>query len=289
MAGRVPALNAVVAPRSVHGVTLDRVTLSAPAVFAVATLFVSRLAINARTPVPFDLVAVQDLLVPVTALACAGSLIAIAVLDAGGYETVGLAFVGVFGVTGTIARPASVPAVVALVAGSGVAAGARLYAERTFPIGPAVVTGVLLGGLTASLGSSLGIAAATTRSLGTQLTLLGVAGTPIFLVRGRTDYLAGAVAAGLLVALGIVAPFLLGATGLVAGGIVGASLPLMALSVGGLTVTASAALRTRQHAATLGAGLLLFAGVPATLPRAVAVVLALVLLVETATGGARDA
>ncbi|WP_181687004.1 hypothetical protein [Halorhabdus salina] len=288
MSGRVAALDVVDTPRSVRGVTLDRVTLSAPAVLAAATLFVSRLAINARTVVPFDLVALQEFLVPLTALACAGSLIAMAAVGADGYETVGLTFVGVFGVAGTIARPAYVPAVVAIIAGTSVAAGAGLIAERNLRIGPAIVTSVLLGGLAASLGSSLGIAAVTTRSLGTQLTLLGVAGTPIFLARGRADYLAGVVAAGLLVALGIVAPFLLGATGLVAGGIVGASLPLMALAVGGLTITASAALRTHRHAATLGAGLLLFAGVPATLPRALAVVLALVLLVETATGGARD-
>jgi hypothetical protein len=262
---------------------------STPAVLAAATLFVSRLAINARADVPLDLVAIQRFLVPVTALACAGSLIAMAVVGVDGYETVGLAFVGVFGVVGTIARPAYVPAVVAILAGTGVAAGTRLVGPGDVRVGPAVVTGVLIGGLAASLAGTLGVASAALRSLGTQLTLVGGAGTPIFLARGRADYLAGALAAGLLVALGIVAPFLLGATGLVAGAIVGASLPLMALSVGGLTVTASAALRTRQHAATLGAGLLLFAGVPATLPRALALVLAVVLLVETASGGVADA
>ena len=290
MSGRVTALAAVEIPRTGHRVdTVDRATLAVPAVLAAAALFVSRLAINARATIPVDLVAFQAFLVPVTALACGGSLVAMAVFGADSYETIGLTFIGVFGVAGTIARPAYVPAVVAIVAGTGVVVGAQLRLDRERRLGPGIVAVLLVGGLATSLAGSLGIASASLRSLGTQLTLLGVAGTPLFLARGRIDYLAGAVAGGLLVVLGLVAPFLLGATGLVAGAIVGASLPLMALAVSGLTVTASAALRTRRHAATFGAGLLLFAGVPATVPRALALTLAVVLLVETAVGGVADA
>jgi len=289
MSGRVVADELARIPTTARGVgRMDRTVLAVPAVLVAGALFVSRLAINARSGSPIDLVAFQKLLVPLTALACAGSLLAVAISHGESYETVGLAFVGVFGVAGTIARPAYLPTIVAIMAGTALATGGRLFNEP-IRIGPVVVGGLLISGLAVSLAGTFGFASAATRSLGTQLTLIGVAGTPIFLVRDRADYLVGALGTGLLVAVGLVGPFVLGATGLVAGGIVGASLPLMALAVGGLTTTASAALRTHQHAAALGAGLLLFAGIPATLPRALAFVLAVVLLVETTTGGAGDA
>jgi len=291
MSGRVAALAPVSVPGVVRGIgggRIDREALATPAVLAAATLFGVRLAINARAPVPFDPVALLEWLVPLTALGCAGSLLAIAVLDGESYETVGLVFVGVFGIVGTIARPAYVPAVVAIVAGTALATGDRLLAGTDRRLGPAFVTSLLVCGLAVSLIGSLGVEPATTRPIGSQVTLLGIAGTPVFLARGRADWLFGALGAGLLVALGVFAPFLLGATGLVAGGIVGASTPVMALAVGGLTTTASAALRTRRHAAALGAALLLFAGVPATLPRALAVVLAVVLFLGPHSGGVGD-
>jgi hypothetical protein len=290
MSGRVAALDTVGVPTIVRDVdAIDRPVLAAPAVLAAAALFVTRLAINARAAVPIDLVSLQEWLVPLTALVCAGSLLAIAVLHGTTVETVGLTFVGVFGVAGTIARPAFVPAIVAIVAGAAIALGDRLWTGDGPRLGPVLVSGLLIGGLAASLAGALGFESAAARSLGSQLTLLGIAGTPVFLARGRFDWLAGAVGAGLLVALGVLAPFLLGATGLVAGAIVGASVPVMALAVGGVTTTASAALRTRNHAAAMGAGLLLFAGIPATIPRALAFVLALALLVGPSLGGAEHA
>ena len=268
---------------------VDRDVLAAPAVFAAATLFCVRIAINAGVVVPVDLVVLQEWLVPLSAVGCAGSLLAIAVLDSDGYETIGLAFVGVFGVVGTAARPAYAPVVVAITVGTALATGSRLRTGDELRLGPIFVTGLLIGGLAVSLAGTFGIEPTTTRTLGTQLTLLGIAGTPAFLARGRADWLLGALGAGLLVALGVIAPFLLGATGLVAGGIVGASVPVMALSVGGLTMTASAALRSRHHAVALGAGLLLFAGIPATIPRALALALAVTLLVESSSGGEEHA
>ncbi|WP_136688073.1 hypothetical protein [Halorhabdus amylolytica] len=292
MSGRVAALDSLGVPttlRETESNGMDREVLATPAVLATATLFGVRIAINARGAIPIDLVALQEWLVPLTALVCAGSLLAIAVLDGEGHETVGLAFVGVFGMAGTIARPAYVPAVVAIVAGTALATGDRLLAVRDRRLGPTLVASLLVCGLTASLIGTFGIEPATTRSVGSQLTLLGIAGTPVFLARGRADWLFGALGAGLLVALGVIAPFLLGATGLVAGAIVGASVPVMALAVGGLTTTASAALRRRHHAAALGTGLLLFAGIPATVPRALALVLALALLVGALPGGVIDA
>jgi len=292
MSGRVAAFDAVGMPTTLGGIEvaeLDREVLAAPAVLAVATLFGVRIAINARAAVPIDLVVLQKWLVPLTALVCAGSLLAIAVLGGERYETVGLAFVGVFGVAGTIARPAYTPAVVAIVVGTALATGDRMNTDEEPRIGPAVVASLLVCGLAASLLGTFGVEPATTRSIGSQLTLLGIAGTPVFLARNRADWLFGALGAGLLVALGVIAPFLLGATGLVAGAIVGASVPIMALAVGGLTTTASAALRTGHHAAALGAGLLLFAGIPATIPRALAFVLAVVLLVGSLPGGVTDA
>ncbi|WEL21424.1 hypothetical protein [Halorhabdus sp. BNX81] len=290
MSGRVATLGANGA-KTLNGDWLDdidREVLALPAVIAAGTLFVSRVAINARAEVPIDLVALQEWLVPLTAMACAGSLLAIAVVHGKPFEMLGLAFVGVFGVAGSVARPAYTPTVVAIVVGTPIALGDRLRTDEGVRVGPALVTGVLLSGLVASLAGTLGVDVALSRSLGSQLTLVGVAGTPVFLARGRGDWLVGAVGAGLLVALGVFTPFLLGATGLVAGAVVGATVPVMALAVGGLTTTASAALRTRHRPALLGAGLLLFAGIPATVPRALPFILALTLLVGSVPGGVGD-
>ncbi|WP_135661924.1 phosphate ABC transporter permease [Halorhabdus rudnickae] len=291
MSGRVAPLGSIGIPTTVRGINItdvDRDVLATPATLTAVALLGVRLAINARVTAPLDLVGLQTALVPLATLVCAGSVLAIAVLDGEGYETVGLAFVGVFGVIGTIARPAYTPAVVAIIAGTALATGSQLNAEVDRRIGPSLVAFVLVCGLATSLIGTFGVEPATTRSIGSQLTLLGIAGTPIFLSRGHVDWLFGALGAGLLIALGVIAPFLLGATGLVAGGIVGASVPVMALAVGGLTTTASAALRRRHDGAVLGAGLLLFAGIPATIPRALALVLALTLLVGSRPGGVID-
>ncbi|MFB6162264.1 MAG: hypothetical protein ABEJ86_02330 [Halococcoides sp.] len=267
----------------IESADIDRAVLALPATILAALLFGSRLAINARVSMPIDPVGLQDSLVTITALACAGSILAIAVLHGRGVETVGLSVVGVFGVLGVIARPATAPAAVAIVAGSTLAIGAKLSGERA--LGATLVAGLLIGGLAGSLAGVVGFESATTRPIGSQIALLGAAGTPAVLARGRLDWTLGAIGAGLLVVVAAIAPFVLGATGLVAGAIVGASVPVMALALGGVTTTASAALRTEAYPAALGAGLLLFAGVPATIPRALAVVLAMVVLIGPRADG----
>ncbi|MFB6128971.1 MAG: phosphate ABC transporter permease [Halorhabdus sp.] len=263
---------------------VDRSTLAAPAVLAVGLLFASRLAINARASVPIDLVALQELLVPVSALVTAGSLAAIAMTTPRRDEAVGLAFVAAFGAVGTLADAAVTPAAVALVGGSGLALVGQVQAGHR---GRLAVGVLLVAGLAASFTAAIGLVPTAVRPLGTQLALLGIAGTPLSIAQSRVDWGAGVAASAALVALAIVGPFVLGATALVAGGIVGASLPIMALAVGGLTTTASAAIRTRRHPQALGAGLLLFAGVPGTLPRALGFVLAIALLTAPAGGVAR--
>jgi hypothetical protein len=114
--------------------------------------------------------------------------------------------------------------------------------------------------------------------------MLGAAATPALLSHGHRDWAFGGLVAGLLVAVGVVAPFVTGAVSLIGGGIVAVRLPVIAAGLAGLVTTASAGLRTRRTPAVLGAALLLVAGVPGTVPRAMAAVLGLLVLIEPRGG-----
>jgi alanine dehydrogenase len=118
--------------------------------------------------------------------------------------------------------------------------------------------------------------------------MLGAAGTPALLAHGRGDWVLGGLAAGLLVAAGVSAPFLTAAVALVGGGVVGTNLLVMAVGFCGLVTTASATARTRRLPAFCGVALLVVAGVPATLPRALAAVVGLLLILSAHRPSAPD-
>lgn len=199
-------------------------------------------------------------------------------------ERIGLAFVGVFGLLAAIVPTATTPAVVAVVAGGSLAVSRRWrQVDRSLDWHALPVVALVLA-VAVSLAAGIGVASATLWPIGTNLALLGAAATPALLGHGRTDWAFGGLVAAVLVAIGLSAPFVTGAVTLIGGGVVGASLLVLAVGLAGLTTTASAAARTRHWHALLGAGLLLAAGVPASLPRALAVVLGVLLLVERRGG-----
>lgn len=260
-----------------------RLTAGVVALVAAGSLLAARVALNARLYPP-----VADSMATIQVVATVGpalAALAMATVTLDSVERVGLAFVGAFGLLLTVTPAVAVPATVAVSGGGALAIGRRwqrLDRSRDWHLVPVAL---VLGGVTVSLIGSLGIAPGTLWPIGSHLALLGLAGTPAILGHGRRDWAFGGLVAALLVAVGSAAPFLTGAVMLIGGGIVGASLVVLAVGICGLVTTASAALRQRHWTALVGAGLLLAGGVPVTIPRAMAVVLGVCLLVETRSGG----
>lgn len=195
---------------------------------------------------------------------------------------VALAFAGVFGLLSAVATPATVPASVAVVGGTALVVAS--YGERTasadgvarMTVGIAFLTGVGL-----SMAGGLGLEPATTRRLGSTVALLAIAGSPVFVEWDRRTVLVGILAGAAVAGTGFAAPFVTGAASLVGGAIIGVSLPVMVLAViGGGTVVATGVDR-RSLPTVIGGLLVLTAGVPATVPRGLALLVGLTLLLRT--------
>ncbi|MDY7082941.1 MAG: hypothetical protein SXQ77_11200, partial [Halobacteria archaeon] len=199
------------------------------------------------------------------------------------YERAGLLLVGIFGALAAVSSPPLiVVAVGGTVVGGFVAVGANirrdLYSRR-------LVAAVVLAGVAVSLAGSLGYEASLLRRVGTDLALLGVFLSPIFVVGVEPEEgitrpaLVGITAAVLVFYAGLKSPFVMRAVVLVGGGVIGAS--LIAVFVAGGVTTVTAGIRNRNFDAAVGGGLLLLAGVPSTVTRALSVVLGLVLLAKS--------
>ncbi|WP_380680421.1 hypothetical protein [Salinigranum sp. GCM10025319] len=266
--------------------------LAAAPVVAVALLRVAR---NAPGTLPS---AVGNAYGVVVAAAWLGPAVAALVLAATAVERaerVGLAFVGAFGLVGGVTPVASLPAASAVVGGGALAVAARLRACRASPRARWVTaaSAVIVAALACSLAGSLGIAPATLRPIGSRLALVGLATTPAF-VRPRWP----AVGLGVLTALAVLAiggglPFVTGAVLLVGGAVVDTSLVFVAGAAAGSVATLVAAARRRDVTRALGVATLAAGGVPATIPRALAAVVGLSLLVgvgraHIATDGRSD-
>lgn len=257
------------------------------AIAAAVTLgvsFVARIFVNAPVTVPGNLVVGGPGMGvapgPLTALATgvAGvAAIAIALTDPEPVAVTGLLFVGVFGLLALVSRSAALSASVAVVAGTGAVVGSRRRQLRRTRLVP---TAVLLAGLALALGSEFwGLTAI--RPLSSAVSLIGIAALPLFAATDPEALLGGVLAFAGVLAVGLSLPFVTGAVTLVGGGVVGTSLPVVALAVAGAVTTASAAGRQGRWTLLAGAGLLAFAGVPATLPRAVPFALGLAVLTTT--------
>lgn len=195
---------------------------------------------------------------------------------------VALTFVGVFGLLSAISSQAVWPASVAIVVGTGlvVATNARRPLSPD-EIAETLVGVVFVGGVALSMAGGLGFEPATTRPLGSTVGLLAIAGAPVFVEWRWGTAFVGVLAGVAVFAFGLAAPFVTGAASLVGGAIVGSSLPVLALAVvGGVTVVATGVDRRSLETATAGL-LLLTAGIPATVPRGLALLVGLALLLRT--------
>jgi hypothetical protein len=257
---------------------------------ALATLY--RVVHNAPGTLPTDAVALATSALPVAIVGPAAAALLLAVTDPRPLVRVGLVFAGCFGVLAALSTAAWLPAAVGVTAGGGVVFAA--HAGRASPprrLRTTTVVGVLVAAVCVSLAATAGVDPGTLRPLGSAVALAGVALTPLVVGYGRLGVLAGALAGLLTFGAATSAPYVVGAVLLVGGGVVSTPLGLVVLAAaGGVTALVTAADRG-QGGVALGSGLLLVAGVPATLLGALAVVVAVAFLAapvepaETAAGG----
>ncbi|MFW5924419.1 MAG: hypothetical protein ACOCSP_02330 [archaeon] len=254
------------------------------ALLPTAAILLVRVGINAPLTPDLPYSAVYDPIATLAVLGPAFGALLLSVTTRDDVWRATLAFVGVFGVLSVVATPAVVPASVALVIATGILVGG--HADRPFSadeIAETLVGVLFFAGLTLSIAGGLGIEPATTRRLGSVAGLLAIAGAPVFVEWRYRTVLVGVVAGGAFAAFGLAAPFVTGAASLVAGGIVGASLSILVVAVvGGVTLVATGVDRGSYEPVVAGL-LLLSAGVPATVPRGLAVVIALTLLLHPGT------
>ncbi|RLM95758.1 phosphate ABC transporter permease [Haloarcula sp. Atlit-7R] len=239
------------------------------AAVAVAARYLAVLFVNAPGyGVP---VAPGPLTVASTAVVAAAA-VTVAVTDADPAAGVGLLFVGVFGLLSLVSSAVALPAAAAVVLGT--ATVAAVSGRRLDPVS-AAATALLVAALSVGLASGVG-GWTGLRPAASTAALLGVAATPAF---AATDWrslstadwgaiLGGVAAFAVVLAVGRAVPFVTGAVTLTGSGVVGTSLPVVALAAAGAVTTASAASRTRRWTLLAGVALVAFAGVPASLPRA---------------------
>ncbi|KZX48873.1 hypothetical protein [Haloarcula sp. K1] len=256
------------------------------AAVAVAARYLAVLFVNAPGyGVP---VAPGPLTVASTAVVAAAA-VTVAVTDADPAAGVGLLFVGVFGLLSLVSSAVALPAAAAVVLGT--ATVAAVSGRRLDPVS-AAATALLVAALSVGLASGVG-GWTGLRPAASTAALLGVAATPAF---AATDWrslstadwgaiLGGVAAFAVVLAVGRAVPFVTGAVTLTGTGVVGTSLPVVALAAAGAVTAASAASRTRRWPLLAGVALVAFAGVPASLPRALPFALGIAVL--TAQEGQR--
>ncbi len=281
-------LEAVVARLSTESPLSTRTAAGVLALLSVAATTLYRIAHNAPGTLPDPLREFVTVLLPVGVAgpALAGLLLA-TTADAPG-ERIGLAFAGGFGLVALASPMAWLPAATGVVFGGGLATVSRVRRlgrdASVASIRRAGVVTVLTAGVVVSLAATAGVETVTLRPLGSGLALFGVALVPLLVGMDRASLTVGALAGLLTYGTAASIPYVMGAVLLVGVGVVGAPLALVVLAVGGGVAGLAHTLRRGRVDAALGTGLLLAAGVPGTLIRALGVVVAVALLVDSRGG-----
>ena len=254
---------------------------------AVLPITLARFALNAPVALPLPNVAGSvDALVALATIGPAVAAVVVGLSQEDVLLRVGLLSAGVFAALPVVDAAATLPAAGALVLGGAFVLrplGRSSSASRATPTASLVLL-ALAAGLAGSLLAATGTDPVGVRTLGGVAVAAGLAGLPL-LVRpvDRRAWVAGAAVAATVFAAGVAAPFVTGAAVLVVWGAVGVPLGLLALGAGGAaTIVADAALSGRLLPAT-GGLLLLSAGVPASVQRAVAFVLGVSLVATYAS------
>jgi hypothetical protein len=277
------------ATRRVGALGAARVRVGAGVVAAAVTLALATVRVLANSPVSIPVVRPATAFGPARTLAlfgCAVAAVALGVVADDALASVALLAAGVFGALAGLVDAAAVPAAGVLsVAGVLVAARpvsrADLEPRRRLPIG------LLVAGLAVSLGVGAGVLPVSLRGGGAALALLGLALTPALGVQ-RIAWVTGGLVAAVTLVVGTAAPFVSGAVVLAVGAVVGVPTALVAAGVGGVTALVTDALRRGRWALAAAGVVLLAAGVPTTVQRGLAVVVALALLTAFVAAPATD-
>lgn len=226
---------------------------------------------------------------PIEVAAVAGPAVAALLL---GYATssesvrVALFAAGVFGGLTLLSSTATGPAIVALgVAGVLVAVAHRPRSTDRPSLLQFGVTLAFVIGIVTSLAASTGFEPAITRRLGSASIALAIAGTPAYTGISPRSLAVGVLAGAAVLAAGLLAPVLTAAISLLGLGLL--DLPLLLLAIGAVGGATAVAAGLAGRTLLAGAGLTaLAAGVPTTVPAAIAVLVALVLFADgTARSG----
>lgn len=278
-------------PRSLTGWTTAvpgsarsvRLAAGLAALTGLASLTLLRVALNAPVVLPraasvgwFDAATTAAVVGP------AAGAVALGVTAEEAWARTGLILAGVFGCLSAVTTAVAVPAAGAVVVGGSLPlAGAIGRSPTRRQARGVTVAATLLVGLAISLYGAYGVRPALLRPAGTTVALVGMAVMPLAFRAGLGAYGVGGLAAGLVYSLTGAVPFVSGAVSLVAGSVVGGSALLIAAAVGGLAATVSTGALTRRADPVLAGLLVLVAGVPSSIPRALGVVLAVAVLVAT--------
>jgi hypothetical protein len=250
------------------------------ALFVVAIRSTIRLLGN----VPFDPVTVSPStrtgVAVATPLTVGTVLAVIALTDDRPTVRVGLLVASVFGVLGEFAPAATLPAVVAVVLGSALAlvSGLGRAEELSYRV---VRRRLLAAGIVTAIALSLADSTGLVPGLhgaGSLFALSAVALVGTWAEQSFLPAIAGVLAGGVVVYAGITSPFVLGSALLVVFAVTGVPHLLFALAVAGGTAAATAGFSRGLYPLAIGACLLVLAGVPVTLPRAMTLLLGAVLV-----------
>lgn len=207
--------------------------------------------------------------------------VAVGVSAESDWTLVGLVATGTFAILAALvpaagAAAVSVVPIAAVLVMAPAVPGDDGWSVRQTPFAILVIAGVVT-----SLGAEAGLFAVGVRSLGTIVSFLGFALAPVAVAASPRAVLVGGCVAVAIAIGAAVAPFVAGAVFLAVGAAIDPPVLVAAAGVGGCAAVVSEGVRHRAVPLVAGGLLLLGAGVPATVPRAVAVVLGAHLLLAT--------
>ncbi len=244
------------------------------------------LTIGTNTPIGPRL-PLQSISAPIETAAYAGPAFAALILGFGARNDrtrVAMLVGGVFGGLTLLDPAASMPARIALGAAAILVVSRALPSSfRAAPLRSAVM--LLFGaGIVVSMIGSVGIEPALARQVGSVAMAGGLLGLPTLTGYSTRAVAVGVVGAIIVAAIGLSAPVMTAAISLLGMGVVGLPLPLLVLGALGAGTAISDAIDAGQFPNALAAGIVLVAGVPSSIPGAVAVLVALALF---ETGGSQ--
>ncbi|MBV0923796.1 hypothetical protein KTS45_06230 [Halomicroarcula limicola] len=245
-----------------------------------------RTAVHVLHNVPFDPVTfgptIRAGVALGTPLVLALALVACALAATAAPARVGLLFAGVFGPMAVLSDAATLPAVAAVTVGGGLALLGTLGVPASRDDWPRwIVAAGLVAAVAVSLGSGVGVVDGGFRALGAALALGSLAVLPLGTAVDRAGAAAGGVGFAAVALASGAKPYVVGSALVTGFAVVGVPHVLVALAVAGAVAAAVTGVRRDALSPSLavGASLLLLAGVPATLPRAMAVLVGATLAV----------